>query len=45
MGTGAVRLSTRRTATAYNTGDGANWLRPAEILNPRFVRPNVTADF
>ena len=34
--------------TAFNQGfgaDGATWLRPTAVLNPRFVRFNVTFDF
>jgi hypothetical protein len=34
--------------TAYNQGfgtDGALWLRPTAVLNPRFARFNVTFDF
>jgi hypothetical protein len=36
------------TPTTYNQGygtDGATWLRPTAILNPRFVRFNVTVDY
>jgi hypothetical protein len=34
--------------TAFNQGfgtDGATWLRPTAVLNPRFARFNVTFDF
>jgi hypothetical protein len=34
--------------TAFNQGfgtDGALWLRPTAVLNPRFARFNVTFDF
>ena len=34
--------------TAFNQGfgtDGATWLRPTTVLNPRFARFNVTFDF
>jgi hypothetical protein len=36
------------TGTVFNSAfgtDGATWLRPTTILNPRFVRFNVTFDF
>jgi hypothetical protein len=36
------------TGTAFNQGfgtDGATWLRPTAVLNPRFARFNVTFDF
>ena len=29
----------------YNQTYGAAWLRPTQILQPRFVRFNVTVDF
>ena len=32
-------------AAAQNYGDGSQYLRPTQILNPRFVRFNVTMDF
>ena len=43
-------LFNANTGTAYNQGydaltNGATWLRPTAILNPRFVRFNVTFDF
>ena len=36
------------TGTSFNQGfgvDGAAYLRPLTILNPRFLRFNVTVDF
>ena len=41
-------LFNANTGTAFNQGfgtDGATWLRPTAVLNPRFVRFNVTFDF
>ena len=43
-------LANRNTGTTYQQGydfatNGAAWLRPTSILNPRFVRFNVTVDF
>ena len=41
-------LFNANTGTAFNQAfgsDGATWLRPTTILNPRFVRFNVTVDF
>jgi hypothetical protein len=43
-------LFNANTGTAYNQtydalSNGATWLRPTAILNPRFVRFNVTFDF
>lgn len=43
-------LFNKNTGTAYNQGydavtNGATWLRPTAIMNPRFVRFNVTVDF
>jgi len=39
--------SAPRTGTAFqqNYGDGSGYLTPTQILNPRFVRFNVTMDF
>ena len=38
---------TANTGTMFeqNYGDGTSFLRPTQILNPRFVRFNVTMDF
>jgi carboxypeptidase family protein len=53
-GTGQYRftdlynLFNANTGTAFNQGfgiDGATWLRPTTIMNPRFARFNVTVDF
>jgi carboxypeptidase family protein len=45
-------LLNKSTGTTYNqtydsspTVNGSTWLRPTAILNPRFVRFNVTVDF
>jgi long-subunit fatty acid transport protein len=43
-------LFNANTATAFQQTfdpltNGATWLRPTQILNPRFVRFNVTVDF
>ena len=43
-------LFNSNTGTAFNNGydsvtNGSTWLRPTAILNPRFVRFNVTFDF
>jgi hypothetical protein len=45
-------LLNKNTGTTYNqtydsspTVNGSTWLRPTAILNPRFVRFNVTVDF
>ena len=43
-------LFNRNTGTAFNqvydvASNGASWLRPTTILNPRFARFNVTVDF
>jgi hypothetical protein len=48
VGIDLYNLFNSNTATSYNTAfgfDGATWLRPTGILNPRFVRFNVTVDF
>jgi hypothetical protein len=48
VGLDLYNLFNANTPTAYNQGfgfDGATWLRPTGILNPRFVRFNVTLDF
>ena len=41
-------LFNSNVGTAFNQGfgaDGATWLRPTAVLNPRFARFNVTFDF
>ncbi|HEU4692661.1 MAG TPA: hypothetical protein VFS23_30070 [Vicinamibacterales bacterium] len=40
-------LFNANTSTAFeeNYGDGSQYLRPTQILQPRFVRFNVTMDF
>ena len=41
-------LFNSNVGTAFNQGfgtDGALWLRPTAVLNPRFARFNVTFDF
>jgi hypothetical protein len=42
-----LNLFNANTATAYqqNYGDGTQYLQPLQVLNPRFVRFNVTVDF
>jgi hypothetical protein len=48
VGIDLYSLFNANTATGYNQAfgfDGATWLRPTGILNPRFVRFNVTLDF
>ena len=42
-----LNLFNANTGTAFeqNYGDGSQYLRPTQILNPRFVRFNVTMDF
>ena len=42
-----LNLFNANTPTAYqqNFGDGSQYLQPQTILNPRFVRFNVTVDF
>ena len=50
IGLDLYNLFNANTGTAYNQGydaltNGATWLRPTAILNPRFVRFNVTFDF
>ena len=42
-----LNLFNANTGTAFeqNYGDGSQYLRPTQILNPRFVRFNVTNDF
>jgi hypothetical protein len=48
VGIDLQNLLNANTATAYNQNfgtDGATWLRPTAILNPRFLRFNVTVNF
>ena len=48
VGLDLYNLFNANTGTAFNQGfglDGATWLRPTTIMNPRFVRFNVTFDF
>ena len=52
VGLDLYNLMNRNTGTTYNqtydsspTVNGATWLRPTAIMNPRFVRFNVTVDF
>jgi hypothetical protein len=48
VGLDLYNLLNANTGTAFNQAfgtDGATWLRPTAILNPRFVRFNVTVDF
>jgi len=50
VGFDLYNLFNANTGTAYNqtydlSTNGAAWLRPTAILNPRFVRFNVTLDF
>ena len=42
-----LNLFNANTGTAFqqNYGDGSQYLNPTQILNPRFVRFNVTMDF
>ena len=47
VGLDLYNLFNANTGTAFNQGfgDGSSWLRPTTIMNPRFVRFNVTFDF
>jgi hypothetical protein len=48
IGVDLHNLTNGNTGTAYNQNfgsDGSAWLRPTAILNPRFVRFNVTFNF
>ena len=48
IGIDLYNLFNSNAGTAYNQGfgtDGATWLRPTAVLNPRFARFNVTFDF
>ncbi len=48
VGIDLYNLFNSNTGTAFNQAfgtDGSTWLRPTAVLNPRFVRFNVTVDF
>ena len=48
IGIDLYNLFNSNTGTAFNQTfgtDGSTWLRPTTVLNPRFVRFNVTFDF
>jgi hypothetical protein len=48
VGIDLYNIFNANTPTSYSTAfgfDGAAWLRPTGILNPRFVRFNATVDF
>jgi hypothetical protein len=48
VGIDLYNLFNANTATGYDSNfgtDGSTWLRPTAVLNPRFVRFNVTFDF
>jgi hypothetical protein len=48
IGIDLYNLFNANTGTAFNQTfgtDGSTWLRPTTVLNPRFVRFNVTFDF
>jgi hypothetical protein len=48
IGLDLYNMFNANVGTAFNQGfgtDGATWLRPTAVLNPRFVRFNVTFDF
>jgi hypothetical protein len=50
VGIDLYNLLNANTATAFQQAfdpltNGATWLRPTQILNPRFVRFNATVDF
>jgi len=48
IGIDLYNLFNANTGTAFNQAfgtDGAAWLRPTTVLNPRFLRFNVTFDF
>lgn len=48
IGVDLYNLFNSNTGTAFNQNfgvDGSSWLRPTQILNPRFVRFNVTYTF
>ncbi len=48
IGIDLYNLFNANTGTAFNQAfgtDGSTWLRPTTVLNPRFLRFNVTFDF
>jgi hypothetical protein len=48
IGIDLYNLFNSNTATGYDQDfgtDGSTWLRPTAVLNPRFLRFNVTFDF
>ena len=48
IGIDLYNLFNANTGTAFNQAfgtDGSAWLRPTTVLNPRFLRFNVTFDF
>jgi hypothetical protein len=50
VGIDLYNLLNANTGTAFNQTfdpltNGSSWLRPTQILNPRFLRFNVTVDF
>jgi hypothetical protein len=48
IGIDLYNLFNSNTGTAFNQAfgtDGSTWLRPTSVLNPRFVRFNITFDF
>ena len=48
VGIDLYNLFNSNVGTTFNQGfgtDGATWLRPTAVLNPRFARFNVTFDF
>jgi hypothetical protein len=48
VGVDLYNLFNSNVGTTFNEGygtDGATWLRPTAVLNPRFARFNVTFDF
>ena len=48
IGIDLYNMFNSNVGTAFNQGfgtDGATWMRPTAVLNPRFARFNVTFDF
>ena len=45
VGIDLYNLFNANTGTAFDQSYGPNWLRPTTIMNPRFLRFNVTFDF
>jgi hypothetical protein len=48
IGIDPYNLFNSNVGTTFNQAfgaDGATWLRPTAVLNPRFARFNVTFDF